>query len=64
MIYAKAEVKDGTLVVTSQKVIEQSTMTADCWMIQFEGLSACKKCEYKGTEECGGGETLKKMKGR
>jgi hypothetical protein len=23
-------------------------------MIQFEGLGACKKCDVRGTSECGG----------
>lgn len=44
------------------KIIKQSSLTSDCFMIQFTGLDACKKCEYKNTEECGGGETLIKMK--
>jgi hypothetical protein len=44
------------------KVIDQSTLTSDCWGIQFEGLSACAHCEYKNTKKCGGGNTLKKLR--
>jgi hypothetical protein len=27
----------------------------------FEGLTACETCEVNGTEDCGGGETLRRM---
>ena len=37
------------------------TITADCWTVQFEGISACETCEAKGTDECGGGETLQNL---
>jgi len=59
MMYQKADTKDGQLVITESKQIDQSKLTSDCWLIQFSGLSACKTCEVKGTSECGGGETLK-----
>jgi len=42
------------------KTINQSDLTSDCWSIQFSGLSACETCEYKNTEDCGGGKTLEK----
>ncbi len=44
-----------------KKEINQSSLTSDCWLIQFEGLIACKGCEYYGTDDCGGGNTLKKL---
>ena len=47
-------------------MIKQSSMTAECWLIQFSGLTACKSCEAKDTEDCGGIEirkTLKNSKG-
>lgn len=56
--------KNGTLVETNVKEIDQSTLTSDCWMIQFNGLDACKTCEFRNTKECGGGETLIKMGGQ
>ncbi len=43
------------------KVIKQEQLTSDCWTIQFWGLDACRCCEFKGSVECGGGKTLKKM---
>ena len=36
------------------KSIKQSELTSECWLIQIWGLSACKTCEVKDTEECGG----------
>jgi hypothetical protein len=50
---------DGTL--SDQKTIDQSQLTSDCWLIQFNGLIACKTCEAYGSEDCGGGATLKAM---
>lgn len=61
MKYQKAKVENGQLVITESKEIDQSTLTSDCWLVQFNGLSACKTCELKDTTECGGGETLKKL---
>ena len=62
MLYQKANTKDGQIVITESKQIDQNSMTTDCWLIQFDGLLACKTCESKGTSECGGGETLKRLK--
>jgi len=43
------------------KIIPQSSLTSDCWLVQFRGFNACAECpEYLGIE-CGGGETLTKM---
>lgn len=44
------------------KTIRMSDMTSDCWLVQFQGLSACKECEFKRTKDCGGKAILKKIK--
>ena len=36
------------------KEINQSELTSECWLVQFQGFSACKTCEVKDTEDCGG----------
>jgi hypothetical protein len=38
------------------KVVRQSDLTSDCWLIQIWGLGACKDCEFADTGECGGQE--------
>lgn len=50
---------NGELI--NKKEIEQSSLTSDCWLIQFNGIKECETCVYKNTEECGGGQTLVKM---
>ena len=62
MRYSEAAIENGQIVEKNVKIIDQSTLTSDCWMIQFNGLTACTACEFKDTDECGGGETLKRMK--
>jgi len=52
---------DGTLKVKT-KVINQGSLTPDCWLVQFWGLSACKTCELEGKDDCGGEKILKKIK--
>ncbi len=61
MQYQKAKVKNGQLVITESKEIDQDKLTSDCWLIQFSGLEACKTCEVCNTADCGGGETLKAL---
>jgi len=61
MKISKMKVQDGQLVTTESKNIDQSQLAADCWSIQFDGLSACENCPYVGTKDCGGGDTLKAM---
>lgn len=58
MLVAKMN-ENGTLY--DSKVIDQSTLTSDCWLVQFDGLIACKSCEAYGTDDCGGGDTLRKL---
>lgn len=59
--YGEGYVKDGQLRIRNTKTISQDRLTSDCWLIQINGLSECKNCPVKDTEECGGGETLKRM---
>lgn len=53
--------ENGTLSNPKVKIIDQSTLTSDCWLVQFDGLIACKSCEAYGTNDCGGGNTLRKL---
>ena len=39
----------------------QDKLTAECWMIQIQGLTACAECQYRDTPECGGKELRRKM---
>lgn len=43
------------------KTMKQSDLTSDCWLVQMWGLDKCKDCEVRGTDECGGGESLKRL---
>ncbi|MCK5611637.1 hypothetical protein KAR91_57735 [Candidatus Pacearchaeota archaeon] len=61
MIYQKAEVKDGQMIITESKEIDQSKLTSDCWLIQISGLSACETCEFVNTPECGGQAIRKRL---
>ena len=36
------------------KIIQQKTLTTECWSVQIWGLSYCDKCEFKDTNQCGG----------
>lgn len=63
MLYQKAEIVNGQLVITESKVIDQSKLTSDCWLIQFSGLSACENCECLNTPDCGGQDIRKRLLG-
>ena len=54
MLYQKAKIENGQMVITESKIIDQSKLTSDCWPVQFSGLSACENCEVKNTPDCGG----------
>ena len=41
--------------------VKQSDLTSDCWLIQIQGIEACKECEAKGTKDCGGINILAQM---
>lgn len=45
-------------------MIKQNNLSSECWLIQFQEISACKNCEAMGTKECGGKSILKKMKNK
>jgi len=38
---------------------KQSDLSGECWAVQFQGKEACKKCEFRGTKECGGKNIIK-----
>lgn len=61
MMYGKGKLVDGKLVIVDQKEIDQTSLTADCWPVQFNGLKECETCQYRGKKSCGGGETLKRL---
>lgn len=49
------------------RIVRQGDLTSECWMVQFRGLEACRDCEFRDTEDCGGQEirkTLKNNKGK
>jgi len=62
MEYGKAVIENGRLVVTETKTINQANLSSECWMVQFNGLTACESCEYLDTEDCGGKEIRKNGK--
>ena len=41
--------------------VDQSKLSSDCFLIQFEGLTACDHCPAFGTRDCGGKAIRKKM---
>ena len=55
MIYAKAKVVNGHVVLSDIQEVDQSRLTADCFMIQIQGAKACEKCEnLNKPRKCGG----------
>ena len=54
MLWEKGEVKNGQLTITESKVVDQSSLTSDCWPVQIEGLKACETCKLLGKRNCGG----------
>lgn len=42
-------------------IINSTKLTSECWSIQFQGIKACKDCEFKDTSECGGEAIIKKI---
>ena len=61
MLYQKAKVENGQIVITESKEIKQSELISDCWLIQFNGLSACENCELLDTPDCGGQAIRKQL---
>lgn len=62
MKYKEGYIENGQLKFKNAKQVDQNNLTSDCWLIQFNGLDACENCELKNTDECGGGDTLAKLK--
>lgn len=62
MRYSEGEIVNGRLVEKNIKIINSSSLTCDCWLVQIKGLEACKTCDIKDTKKCGGGMTLKQLK--
>lgn len=63
MQYAEARIKNGQLVLDNVKTINQSELTADCWMIQINGAKACATCEYRNKPRLCGGLAIRKKLG-
>jgi hypothetical protein len=61
MLFQKAIIEDGKVKITESKEVNQKILTSDCWLIQLEGLRACENCDGRNTEDCGGGESLRKL---
>ncbi len=36
------------------KIINQKTLSAECWLVQVWGTEVCKECSSHNTKECGG----------
>jgi len=36
------------------RIIHQSNLTSECWMVQVWGPEYCNSCEYKDSKDCGG----------
>jgi hypothetical protein len=43
------------------KIIKQSELTSECFVIQMWGIESCDSCEYLNTDECGGQEIREKL---
>lgn len=39
--------------------VDKAKLSSECWLIQFNGPSACSRCEYKGKKDCGGKSIVK-----
>lgn len=59
MVYAKGHVENGKLVMTDVQEIDQTTLTADCFLIQIKGASACTTCENLNKPRVCGGMALR-----
>jgi hypothetical protein len=46
----------GEVVV---RTCHQANLTSECWEVQFLGLEACERCEFRGKRECGGKQIRK-----
>lgn len=62
MEYKQMRLENGKFVVAKQVTINNDHLTSECWLIQFQGLAACKNCEFKNTKNCGGKNIRKTLK--
>jgi len=53
----------GNVTLTNIRVIKQSTLTADCLLIQMNGASACTNCECLNKPRLCGGMKLREKYG-
>lgn len=54
LLYSEACECANREIVSNTRIIPQKDLTGECWLIQFQGLSACHNCEAVNTDECGG----------
>jgi hypothetical protein len=55
MMYATGKVVNGNVVLSDMQQVDQTTLTADCFLIQIRGSSACTDCEnLNKPRKCGG----------
>lgn len=46
------------------KEIEQASLTSDCWFVQMDGFNHCSDCEQRYKPNCGGGQSLIKIRSK
>lgn len=63
MLFGKAKLVNGKLEIYDKKEIDQTTLTSDCFSIQFEGAKACVACEYRNKPRMCGGMALREKYG-
>lgn len=61
MKISKTKIIAGKLITSEIKMIKQSELTSDCWLIQFWGLDACNDCEALNKRSCGGKKIRAKL---
>jgi hypothetical protein len=64
MLYQEIKIENGQMVVISSKEIDSNKLTSECWLIQFNGLKTCQKCDYLNKKECGGKRIHKRLLGK
>ena len=73
MLFQTVKFVDGKAVLTDTKVVDQSKLTSECWLIQIQGLKACEGCpcmskktgmpKTRGEHACGGVAIHKRLRG-
>ena len=54
--FSEIAVEGGQIVTKRERVVKQSELSSECWLIQVWGKSRCETCEFKNTKGCGGQE--------